>query len=97
MKHRLPVGVSWARDKKCYKAQAKIDGRIKHLGYHSSPYPALLAYIDAKRVMVRKLLNENRKMQHFITKELVQLRLTQMEQRGFEQIYKYLQEREATQ
>lgn len=48
-------GVSWATHAKSWKAQIRVNGKNKHLGYFFSAEQAALAYADAKTKRNEKL------------------------------------------
>jgi hypothetical protein len=91
---KLPAGLSWYRVHSLYRAQCKLDGKVVHIGYYSDPFVGYVHYLLAKRKEIRRELMTNRKLKHFFINEIVELRFTQLETRGFEAIRRYLNHKE---
>ncbi|HQY37937.1 MAG TPA: HNH endonuclease [Giesbergeria sp.] len=43
------IGASWSKSGSKWQSQIRVDGKIKHLGYFSTPEDAHSAYVAAKR------------------------------------------------
>jgi hypothetical protein len=53
-----PIGVSYVKASKKFKATVNINGNNKHLGYHKTPELAFLAYKEAKESYIKEMANK---------------------------------------
>ena len=53
-----PIGVSYNKQSKKYKAQCNINGKLKGLGYYSTPLEAFSAYKIAKENEIKRIADE---------------------------------------
>ena len=53
-----PIGVSYRKDRKKYKAQCRINGKIIGLGYYNTIEQAFNAYKQAKENEIKKIAND---------------------------------------
>jgi len=93
---KLPAGLSWYRKHGLYRAQAKVKGKVKHIGYFADPYVGYVEYLLVKRSEINRELTAARKLKAFFVKEVVDARFMQLETRGFAAIHKYINYREGT-
>lgn len=54
---KLPQGVSWNKKNKKHHAYCRVNGKLKHLGYFSTPEAAHEAYKEFKYQVIRDVAN----------------------------------------
>ena len=53
-----PIGVSYRKDRKKYQALCHVNGKLKGLGYYSTPLEAFSAYKIAKENEIKRIAND---------------------------------------